>query len=171
MQPTPDPAATAETKQRVSPLTVLLIVLALSAAGMSAWFVFQEQVPPKPAPQSAAFPPMDQHSRDYLQNLRIENVALSRAENFIHQEVTILNATITNAGPQPVLAAQVTVEFDDEMRQVVLRETRSALGSPAVPLAPGESRTFEFSFDHVPSSWNRQQPSVTVSYLQLAPAK
>jgi len=63
------------------------------------------------------------------------------------------------------------VEFFDDLHQVVLRESRSVLGSPSAALAPGQRRTFSISFDRVPASWNLQQPSVQVTYLQLAIVK
>jgi hypothetical protein len=40
-----------------------------------------------------------------------------------------------------------------------------------VPLAPGERRGFEISFEHVPSSWNRQQPVLHVAALQIPAQK
>lgn len=107
----------------------------------------------------------------YAQNIRIENVALSRAENFLHQEVTILKADAVNAGSLPVQALSVTIEFFDDMHQVVLRESRIVLGPQAPPLGPGQTKNFEISFDRLPSSWNMQQPSVKASYLRLADLK
>jgi hypothetical protein len=48
---------------------------------------------------------------------------------------------------------------------------RKVLGNPSPPLAPGERRTFEISFDHIPPSWNMQTPSVRVTHLQIAAQK
>jgi hypothetical protein len=50
-------------------------------------------------------------------------------------------------------------------------ESRSVLGSQTPPLGPGQTRSFQISFDRVPSSWNMQQPSVRVSYLRFASLK
>ncbi len=107
----------------------------------------------------------------YAKSIHIENIVLSRAENFIHQEVTILDADAVNAGQQSVAGLAVTVEFFDDMHQVVLRETRGVLGTPPVVLTPGQKRSFSISFDRVPASWNLQQPSVRLTYLQLATVK
>ena len=114
---------------------------------------------------------MSQTEQAYTKNIQIENIALSRAENFVRQEVTILNADAVNAGQQTVAGLAVTVEFFDDLHQVVLRESRSVLGSPSVALGPGHRRSFVISFDRVPASWNLQQPSVQVTYLQLASVK
>jgi hypothetical protein len=109
--------------------------------------------------------------RAYASHIQVGNLALSRAENFLHQEVTTLSGDLTNAGDQPVLALELTVEFYDEMHQVVLRETRAVFSRSALPIAPGERRSFEISFEHIPSSWNMQPPAVRVTGLRLAPAK
>ena len=107
----------------------------------------------------------------YLKNIRFEKIALSRAENFIRQEVTILSGEVVNDGSENIQLLSLTVEFADSMNQIALRETRSVLGAPSATLSPGERRPFEISFDHVPSSWNMQQPYVRASYVQLSPRK
>jgi hypothetical protein len=114
---------------------------------------------------------MSSDETDYRKKIEVGDLALSRAENFIHQEVTILNGDVSNAGTQPVAGLGLTMEFFDDMNQVVLRETRGILRSPGPVLAPGERRAFEISFDHVPNSWNMQMPVVRVEYLKLSTAK
>ena len=76
-----------------------------------------------------------------------------------------------NSGSQPVSSLTLTAEFSDDMNQIVLREIRKVFGNPAAPLAPGQRRAFEISFDHIPPSWNMQTPKVRVSHLQLATQK
>ena len=107
----------------------------------------------------------------YAPKLQIENLALSRAENFLNQEVTTLAGRITNSGNLPVSNVEITIEFSDELGQVVLRESRTLFASKAAPFAPGESRAFEISFEHIPSSWNIQQPLVRVSGILFTSKK
>jgi hypothetical protein len=107
----------------------------------------------------------------YAPKIDIQNISLSRAENFLHQEVTALSGELTNRGERPLTGLELTIEFFDELHQVVLRESRQVLNGPSQALAPGEHRSFEISFEHIPSSWNMQQPSVRISGLQFAPAK
>lgn len=59
----------------------------------------------------------------------------------------------------------------DDLHQVVLRESRSVFSSSPLPVAPGNRREFEVSFEHIPSSWNTQLPHVSVTGLQLTAAK
>src|SRR5260370_19795305 len=58
---------------------------------------------------------MSPEEQAYAKSIHIENIVLSRAENFIHQEVTILDADAVNAGRQSVAGLAVTVEFFDHM--------------------------------------------------------
>jgi hypothetical protein len=167
LQNQPDPE-----QRKPLPLNILLGALVVVAIALTFWFAFR-------APngnssgglQSNVSAPMSPAEQAYAKSIRIENIALSRAENFVHQEVTILDADAVNAGQQSIASLTVTVEFFDDMRQVVLRETRGVLGTSPAALGPGQKRSFSISFDRVPSSWNMQQPSVQVTYLRLATAK
>jgi hypothetical protein len=107
----------------------------------------------------------------YAPKLQVENLALSRAENFLNQEVTMLAGSLTNTGDLPLANVELTVEFSDQLGQVVLRESRAVFASPAPPFVPGEHRDFEVSFEHIPSSWNIQQPLVRVSGILFTSRK
>jgi hypothetical protein len=107
----------------------------------------------------------------YAPKLQIENVALSRAENFLHQEVTSLSGDLVNTGNRSLGAVELTIEFSDDLRQIALRETRSVLTPGAAPLIPAERRGFEVSFEHIPSSWNRQHPVIHVTGLEFTSSK
>lgn len=103
----------------------------------------------------------------YAANLQIDNLAMSRAENFLNQEVTSLAGQITNSGNTALANVEITVEFSDELGQIVLRESRPLFTAQAAPLASGERRDFEVSFEHIPSSWNVQKPAVRISGIQF----
>jgi hypothetical protein len=121
-------------------------------------------------PPAQAHLPFGPEEQAYAPKLEIQNISLSRAENFIHQEVTSLSAELVNGGARSLAGLELTVEFSDELQQVVLRESRMVLSAREAALAPGEHRSLEISFDHIPSSWNMQQPSVRITGLQFAPA-
>ena len=116
-------------------------------------------------------PPFGAEERAYASKIEIEGLALSRAENFLNQEVTILAGGVANAGERTLREVELTVEFYDEMNQIALRESRLALHSGNPPLGPGERRAFEVSFEHIPTSWNMQQPVVHVTGLLFAPPR
>ena len=159
---------TAPEKRKMSLVTIFVTAAVTAAVVGSAWFVWEPTATRKPrSPQEIQSLKMTSAEQEYLKNIQVGNLALSRAENFLHQEVTILNGEVYNAGNEPVSGLRLTTTFADEMNQIVLRETRAVLGSPEQPLAPGERRSFEISFDHVPNSWNMQRPSVGAAYLEL----
>jgi len=160
-----------EKEERRSPVTLIIGgVVALSIL-LSLWFLFHVPLSGPASYQSTVNLKMTAAERAYLKNIHFEKIALSRAENFIRQEVTILSGEVVNDGSENIQLLSLTVEFADSMNQIALRETRSVLGAPSAALSPGERRPFEISFDHVPSSWNMQQPYVRASYVQLAPRK
>jgi hypothetical protein len=125
---------------------LILAAAALLIVVAALFFWPGRQSPPGAAPLGTrlAFGPAEQA---YAPKMQIENITLSRAENFLHQELTI--------------------QFSDEMNQIALRETRPVLAPGSPPLAPAERRTFEVSFEHIPSSWNRQTPLVLVTGMQF----
>lgn len=144
---------------------IAAIAAVLLAAGIYLVFFHAPTPLPRTAVPRLPFGPEEQA---YAGKLQLSNLAMSRAENFLHQEVTILSGEVANAGDRPVQAIDATITFQDEMKQIVLRETRSLLRPGASPLEPGKTVPFEISFDHVPPSWNVQPPSVRVVGLQLA---
>jgi hypothetical protein len=156
--------------KKPSSRTIALSALVAVAVVASFWLVFEPFHKGRGRLQNANLP-MNATEQEYLKKIEIGNIALSRAENFLHQEVTILSGEVANGGSEPVAVLRVTTEFADDLNQIILRETRDVLASTDAALAPGERRSFEISFDHVPNSWNMQQPSVRIAYVQLSSRK
>lgn len=104
----------------------------------------------------------------YAPKLQIENLTLSAAENFLHQEITTLAGQMINTGDQPLANVELTVEFSDQLGQIVLRETRAIFNPQSPIFVPGGRRDFEISFEHIPPSANVQQPSIRVTGILFA---
>ena len=149
------------------PLTVGAAVLVLAAA---VYLIFFHSPSPPPV-SSAPHLPFGPEEQSYAAKLEFANFSMSRAENFLHQEVTILSGAVVNSGERSVRSIEVTIVFQDDMQQIVLRETRPVFAPNAPPLEPGKSASFDISFDHVPPSWNMQVPSVRVSGLEFGSPK
>ncbi len=147
-------------------LTLAAAAVVIVVAGL--YFLPGRQSPSRGTALETRFGPGEQA---YAPKLRIENVVLSRAENFLHQEVTTLSAELVNTGDRSLRAVELTIEFSDDLHQVVLREARSVLAPGAAPVAPAERRGFEVSFEHIPSPWNMQQPAIRVTGLQFQSSK
>jgi len=126
------------------------------------------QSPPGAAPQQMHFA-FGSAEQAYAASIHIENIAMSRAENFIHQEVTTLTAELVNAGSRSLRGVEITITFSDEMNQIALRESRAVVVPSRAPLAGGERRQFDVAFEHIPNSWNMQQPAVRITGLEFAP--
>lgn len=172
MQASHESPETPESKSKFSPITLGITLVVAIAILLSLWFLFQPfQNQKSSAGSETVVLNMNSAEQESAKKIEVAKIEMSRAENFLHQEVTTLAAELYNGGAQPVLGITLTAEFFDDMNQVVLRETRKVLAPPAPALAPGERRSVEISFEHIPDSWNRQAPVVRVSRLQLAPLK
>ena len=144
----------------------LIVVL----AGVGVYFILFRS-PQGPAPQRAtrlAFGPQEQA---YAPSLHLGSFKMSQAENFINQEVKILDGDVLNAGDRTVLAVDATIEFRDSMDQIALRETRPIVRLMQDGLKPGQVAHFSVSFDHVPNSWNYVMPVVIVSGMKFSDNK
>jgi hypothetical protein len=109
--------------------------------------------------------------RAYISKVGVDHIEISRAENFLHQEVTTISGDISNGGDRALASVELTIEFFDDLNQITQRETRSLFGAPGPPIPPGDHREFEVSFEHISSSWNMRQPLIKVTAVQFAPAK
>ena len=147
----------------------LLVAAAAVIIVLAGFYLWPGRQSPSRSGAQEVHPPFGPEERAYVSKIAIENVALSRAENFLHQEVTILAGELVNTGERALREVEVTVEFYDDMSQIALRESRLAISSASPPLGPGARRSFDISFEHIPTSWNMQRPSVRVSGLGFGP--
>lgn len=149
----------------------LLVAAAAVVIVLAAFYLWPgRQSPSRSGPQPVHLP-FGPEEHAYAAKIRIENLALSRAENFLNQEVTILAGDLVNTGERSLREIDLTVEFADDMNQIALRDSRLALTSASPPLGTGERRAFDVSFEHIPTSWNMQLPTVRISGLLFAPPR
>jgi hypothetical protein len=106
--------------------------------------------------------------RAYTSKVGVDHVEISRAENFLHQEVTTISGEISNGGNRALASVELTIEFYDDLNQIAQRETRSLFGAPGPAVPPGDHREFEVSFEHISSSWNMRQPVMKITAVQFA---
>ena len=119
-----------EKEERRSPVTLIIAGVVVLSIGLSLWFLFHGPTAGPPTYQRTVNLKMTPAEQAYLKNIRIETIALSRAENFIRQEVTILSGEVVNDGSENIQVLSLTVEFADSMNQIALREIRSVLRRP-----------------------------------------
>lgn len=111
--------------------------------------------------------PMTEVEQAYVSRVQFADPKMSRAANFLNQEVTFVFGTVVNNGPKTIRQTEITVEFRDIFNQVVLRDPRRPWGPQAPPLVGGQSRDFQFNFEHVPADWNQAYPSLRITGLLL----
>ena len=109
--------------------------------------------------------------RGYLDSVGVDHLEVSRAENFLHQEVTTISGQVTNGGTRALAGVELTLEFFDEANQVTQREVRPLFGTPGPPIPAGDHREFEISFEHISAMWNMRTPSVRVTGLEFSDTK
>lgn len=111
--------------------------------------------------------PLGSIEKAYAESIHFRDLRMSRAANFLNQEVTFLFGVVSNNGSRTIREMEVTVEFRNMINQLVLRETQRIFGRYAAPLPGGQSREFQLTFEHIPADWNRQYPSLRVTGLLL----
>jgi hypothetical protein len=111
--------------------------------------------------------PMGAEEQAYAPAIKIGSVELSRAANFLKQEVTSIGGVVSNSGARSVAGMEVTLEFHDVSQKVVLRVARRLYGAKETPLAPGSRREFLFAFESIPPDWNQAPPAFVITGLKL----
>jgi hypothetical protein len=115
----------------------------------------------------------------YAARLQVSDLKMSAAENFVGASVTYLDGTIANTGDKTVTHAVVRLGFKDSLGQIAqtedipLRILQTAGPYPdavelnVAPLAPGQSKPFRLTLEHVSDSWNREYPELKITSVTL----
>jgi len=111
----------------------------------------------------------------YAANLKLSDLKMSAAENFVGATVTYLDGTVTNTGDKTVSHAVTHVSFKDSIGQIaqaedvplhVLQTTgpyAEAVDLSVMPLAPGQSEQFRLTFERVTADWNHEYPALQIT--------
>jgi len=154
-----------EEKRREMPAAFLvgLVIVLLLVAGAVLYSHFASSsasAKPKPLPMGA-------QEQAYAANIQFADPKMSRASNFLNQEVTFIFGTVENNGPRSIRQIEVTIEFHDALNQVCLRDTERLLAPESDPLGPGQQRDFQISYEHISEMWNVQYPTIRITGLDL----
>jgi hypothetical protein len=125
----------------------------------------------KPKPATAPHP--------YANKLKISDLKMSAAENFVGASVTYIDGMVTNTGDKIVTHATIHLEFKNSMGQVAQVEDvpvrvlqtsgpyPDAVDLNLAPLTPGQSKPFRIILEHVSADWNREYPAMQVTDVKL----
>lgn len=139
---------------------VIVGVLVIGAVMLSKYAEPSGPHPLKPLPMGPA-------EQAYAPQIHFLNPKMSRAANFLNQEVTFVFGTVQNSGTRPIGQIQVTLEFHDVFHQVVLRDKERLFPPHTPPLAPGQTRDFQLAYEQTPAQWNQVYPTMRVTGLIL----
>jgi hypothetical protein len=115
----------------------------------------------------------------YSTNLKLSNLKMSAAENFVGASVTYIDGTVTNTGDKTVTHAAVHVAFRNSLGEVAQAEDvplhvlqtsgpyPDAVDLSLSPLAPGQGKPFRLTFEHISSDWNQAYPDLQVTAVSL----
>jgi Protein of unknown function (DUF2393) len=160
IQPSPI-AQEADTSRR----TIILAIAAVIVLALLVALLLREKPSATPA-----IPP-------YAAKLKISDLKMSQAQNFVGASVTYIDGSLTNNGDQTVTHAVVRVTFKDLYGQVAqvedvpikVLETSGpypdTVDLAASPLAPGQSKAFRLIFEHVSEQWNQAYPDLQIVNL------
>jgi hypothetical protein len=154
-------AAGGERSRFPATLVAGAVVVVLLAAGL---MLLMRSMQPR-GPAAAAKLPFGADEKAYAERIHVQNIEMSRATNFLNQEFTYVAGTIANDGARTLAGLDITLEFHDPFNQVVLRRSQRVIGPAAPPLRGGERRAFQIRFEHIPSDWNQQYPTIRVTGL------
>jgi hypothetical protein len=150
---------------RRSPAVLIIGAAALIVLiGVLYWA--SQYAPPPPTPKEIPLS-MGPPEQEYIAHIEFLEPQVSRAANFLNQEVTFVFGTVKNNGPRPIRQIEVTLEFHDVFKQVVLRDKERLFSPDAIPLETGHMRDFQITYETLPAQWDQAYPAIRVTGLAL----
>jgi hypothetical protein len=118
-----------------------------------------------PSPEvKLPFGPVEQA---YAERIHFTDLQMAKATNFLNQEFTYVAGTMANDGVRDIKAMDVTIEFRDPFKQVILKDSEHLIGPDTAALTAGQKGTFQVSVEHLPAEWNHEYPIIRVTGLVL----
>jgi hypothetical protein len=155
------PVQQQEEKRNILPMIIGVVVVAIIIAVL----VFATRAG-KPAGTSAGDP--------NLAKLQVSNLHMATAENFAGGSVTYIEGKLSNGTDRKVTGASVQVIFKNSLGETAQKDTLPVTvllpNVPYVdyglidraPRAPGQTRDFRLTLEHVTTDWDGQVPTVKV---------
>lgn len=156
-----------EEKRNWSPIIVGLVAVLALVYALVLWTRAPIVTGPQPNP--------------YAGNLKLSDMKLSAAENYVGGTVTYLDVNIANTGDRALTGAQMHAVFKNSMGQVVQTENlpihllveNHMTGTPDLvdlsrdPISPGQTKTVRMTLEHISSDWDQSAPEMQLVNLKL----
>jgi hypothetical protein len=151
--------------QRRSPVVLIIGAVALVVLISVLWWASRYAPPPAQSPEIPLA--MDPAETEYVPHIEFLEPQVARATNFLNQEVTFVFGTVKNNGPRPIRQIEVTLEFHDPFKQVVLRDKQQLFSPDAIPLDSYHMRDFQITYEKLPAQWDQGYPTLRITGLAL----
>ena len=162
-----EPAPSPDQKRNWVPLLVGLVAVLVALGAIYLFTRHKSDVGIQPNP--------------YAERLKLSEIKLSAAENYMGGTVTYLDFNISNTGDRALVGAAVKAQFKDSMGQIVQKETiplhvlveNQLAGYPdlvdlsRVPIGPGQTRTVRITLEHISEAWDQSYPAMELVDLKL----
>lgn len=146
---------------------VVGIVVVAVVVGLLAWFGRSEK--------SATAPP-----DPYLANIKVSDIKMAAAQNFVGGTVTYVEGKIVNLGDKTVIGATAEVIFRNSLGEVVQKEDvpvrvlawqgpdRDIVDLRNAPLKPGSVADFRLTIEgNISTDWNQGYPEVKIVSVKV----
>jgi hypothetical protein len=162
-----EPAPSPDQKRNWVPLLVGVAAILVALAAILLFSRHKTQVGSEPNP--------------YAQQLKLSDIKLSAAENYMGGTVTYLDFNITNTGNEALVGADVKAQFKNTLGEIVQKETlplhvlveNQLAGYPDLvdlsraPIGPGQTKTVRITLEHISDDWDRSYPQMELVDLKL----
>jgi hypothetical protein len=162
-----EPAPSPDQKRNWIPLLVGLVAIVVAVGAILLFLRPKSPVGSQPNP--------------YGEKLKLSEIKLSAAENYMGGTVTYLDFNITNTGDKALVGADVKAQFKDTMGQIVQKETiplhvlveNQLAGYPDLvdmsraPIGPGQTKTVRITLEHISDGWDQSYPQMELVNLKL----
>ena len=153
-------AAARPKRQALGLPQIVLIALVIAGAGVVAYL---EYAPHKPAAEA----PLTPEARAYVGNLKLADVGMKAAKNYLSQMVVEISGNITNAGDRNLDTVEIYCVFQDYYDQTTLRQRVPIVNPKMGGLKPGETKSFRLPFDNLPEGWNQKMPQLVIASVKF----
>ncbi|HEY7353308.1 MAG TPA: DUF2393 family protein [Terriglobales bacterium] len=142
----------------------LIVIATIVVVGVAVIIALLLREPPKAALPIPA----------YAAKLKISDLTRRQAQNFVGASVTYIDGTLTNIGDKTVTRAVLRVTFKDlygqitQVEEVPIKALQTSGPYPDTmslsisPLAPGQSKPFRLTFEHISAQWNQAYPDFQI---------
>jgi Protein of unknown function (DUF2393) len=115
----------------------------------------------------------------YASYLKLSDIKMSAAENFVGSTVTYIEGQVSNTGNQTVTGATVHVVFKNSLGEIVQAEDvplqvtqhtgpyLDSVNLSVSPLAPEKTKQFRLTFEHISTDWDHTYPELRVMHVSV----